>query len=480
MINKEYKRFYLMAAVVLIFATLIISTIINQKEGTLKSMTNIEDDIFGCYEYQDCQYIHPLSSFFPSGHSMPYVYGIENDSLIIANTRSGEIEQFSAQYGKTPVDTSEFTVISDFEPKLFPATPDLSQYEERWLRAELIGDASQQSRLYQMDDEIWLVNMANGKLWSIYRLQKTDKTKLADLKRALKMKNTIPEGLVQMTIKDVYYLARKRANLTYQDFEGFYGKAAGSGFMSMRYDIAGGCVLIVHQDTPDSSINYARMSKRGYDPFNEDLTVDIRLGTGAVAAYLNPLHSLSRIKIEDSHDGFLPRELIYEFDGYRYYLNTTRAERVYVTFDNGERLPLKQALEERRLIIEDAVANGLFNVFMEPVDNPMGGQFPILHHRHKFAFDDEGFYPSSSFMYVIYNDNFFAYYDRDELADILVLQGREEIARKLCLITNTDNLADIGSKVYISEAGLTEAGISVKIGWELSSHTPVYFTSISD
>lgn len=289
-----------------------------------------------------------------------------------------------------------------------------------------------------------------------------------------------PAGLRQMTVRDVFDLARKGEFLTLRDFELFDGKDVGSGFYIMRYAIEGGCVLIVHCSTPDSAPNFVRLSKRGCDPFDEALTVDIRAGTRAVAAYLNPLHSPMSLKIEDSHRGAEPRELIYEYHGYRYYLNTTRADRVIITFDNGERLPLKQALHERRLLIEDAVANGLYNVFMEPNDNPLGGEFPILHHWHRFTIDHEEFYPSASFMFVVFQDDFTTYFDIQELADILELQCRSGLAAGLRQINYTTNLPVIAGKTYIKDTGLAEAGISVEVGWVFSSHTPVRFFSTSN
>lgn len=437
---------------------------------------NAEDNLFGCYEFDECLYMNPLSSFIAFKGFMPYVYGISEDSLVIVNTETGHIEQLTAQYEKTPVTEDEFSSKADFILESFPF-PDLSHYKERWLRAVFTGGTGQQYRLYQTDGEILLADLRGDRLWSIYKLKKTGKTGPADLERALEVRDNAPEGLRQMTLRDVYDLARKGESLTLRDLEPFDGKAVGSGFMIMRYDIKGGCVLIVHCDTPASAPNYARLSKRGYDPFDEALTVDIRTGTQAIAAYMNSLYSLMSLKIEDSHGGTNSRELIYEYWGYRYYLNTTRGDRVFITLDNGERLPLKQALEDCRLIIEDAVANGLYNVFMEPVDNPLGGEFPILHHLHRFTFDNEVFYPSASFMFVVYKDDFITYFDIAELADILELQGRDGLSNRLRQIAGTDNLPVIAGKAYITDAGLAKAGIAVDIGWALSSHTPVHFTS---
>lgn len=437
-----------------------------------------KDDICGCYEFDDLIYMSPFSSYYPMKGHVLYVYSIEKDYLIIADIKTGDIEKYSAHYGETPVAEDEFSKISEFGSEAFLfKMPDLSQYKERWLRAVFTHGELQIYSLYQMDDEIWLARLNSGRLWSIYRLKKTGEYDPTDIKRAVEAQENKPEGLKRMTLKDIYDLSRRGEELSLDDLKEFNGKEIGAGFYIVRYEIEGGYVLIVHSNGPNLKINHALLSKRGYDPFDKAKTVDIRSGTQAVAAYLDPLHSLTRLKIEDKHEGVPPRELIYEFGGYRYYLNTTRADRIFVTLENGEKLPLKKALEERRISVEDAVANGLYNISMEPVDNPMGGMFSVLHHNHRFTFDGEEFYPSASFMYNILDDYFTTYFDIGELIKILEFQGRDDIAEKLRQIGSTISLAVISGKAYIMDRDLADAGISVEIGWHLSSHTPVAFTS---
>lgn len=437
-----------------------------------------DDNIFGCYEFEECIYMNPLSSFIAMKGCMPYVYGLSEEALIIANTETGEMQRFSAQYENTAVDGDEFTSKSDLKPF---TPPDISRYKERWLRARFKGEGGQQYCLYQMDGEIWLASPRPGDigLWSVYRLQRTEKSTLSDLEHAIGDQNITGHDKRQMRLADVYKLAQRGKDLALSDFDGFRGRAAGSGFNIMRYDIEGGCVLTVRSDTPDLAVNYVRLTKQGYDPFDEALSVDIRDGAQAVAAYLDPLHSLAELKIEGKHSSAGDRELIYEFDGYRYFLNTLHADEIYVTFDNGDRLPLKQALEERRTIVEELAANGLGNIFMEPVDNPMGGFFSILHHLHKFSFDGKAFYPSASFMYIA-EPNLSVYFDISELSYILELQGKDELAGRLRSIGNAGNLPVIAGKAYVNDSGLAKAGITVKIGWLYSSHTPVSFDLVKN
>jgi hypothetical protein len=481
-VTKEFKRFYWLTLTVL----LILSAypLVNGIRMAYLSIANgaqaesNSSNIFGCYEFDECLYMNPLSSSLAVKGFMPYVYGLGEDAMIIANSETGNVQRLTAQYENTAVAGDEFSlksIFTSFSP------PDVSQYKERRLRARLTGEGGQKFNLYKMDGEIWLVMLSGreNEIWSIYRLKPTNQSTFSDLEKAYDAQNQTTDNKMQMRLRDVYELARKGKDLTLKDFDAFPGKFTGSGFTIMRYDIHGGFVLIVHADTPNSSINYARLSKQGYDPFDESFTVDIRDGAQAVAAYLDPLHSLVKLEIEDPHNGTLQRELIYEFDGYRYYLNTKRADQIFITFENGDRLPLKQALEERRTTVEELVANGLFNVFMEPAENPIDGFFTLLHHPHKFSFDSEAFYPSASFMYID-ADNLSAYFDVAELADILELQGRDGYAEKLRAILNTSGLPILAGKTYVKGEDLVKAGISVEIGWALSSHTPVNFHTINE
>ncbi len=429
-------------------------------------------DIAGCYVFDECLYMNPLSSTLAAKGAMPYVYGVGEYALIIASTQTGDMESLPAQYGRTPVAADEFTSKGDLLLGSF-APPNLSRFRERWLRA-VFSHGGRQLNLYRMDGETWLVTLHGDRLWSIYRLVPTDETTLADLRRALAAAQSAPEGQRQMTLQDVYDLARRGDDLTLTDLEPFQRKAAGSGFWIQRFDIQGGSVLLVHSDAPDSPINYARLSKQGYDPYDPALCVDIRQGVQAVAAYLDPLHSLADLKIEDSHDGSQGRELLYEGFGYRYYLNSIRADWIFITFENGERLPIKQALEERRLLVEDAVAAGLYNVIMEPTENPLNGTFPLLHHPHKFTIDGMAFFPSPSF-YFMRNEGLTAYFDLDELADTLDHLGKGQLAGRLRELQGAPNLTVIAGKSYITGTGLAQAGFTVEIGWALSSHTPVHF-----
>ncbi len=435
-----------------------------------------------CYEFGDCLYMSPLSSFavIVDGEgraaNMPYVYGFTGDAFIIANTESGDITDHKISYENTEVGEDEFTAGQKLALGTYPS---LRGYTSRVLIAR-----AGSYKIYKMDDELWLAgNM------SIYRLKKTEETSIDDLTRAVEMRDALPSiepspgvDKHQMTRKDIYALARKGNALTLEDFASFRGSAVGQNLSLLRYDITGdGFFSIIIRKTADGSgIESVRLSKQGWDPYDEAKTVDFLAGFDAVCAYLDPLHSLMKLKIEDSHEGAEYRELIYteEHNGYRYYLNTTRSDTVSVVLENGERLPLRQALEERRIIVEDAVANGLYNVFMEPIDNPLGGYFPILHHRFTFVLDGTAFYPTASFMYLVSdNSRLVEYFDLAELADIVEWLGKTELSNEIRSCAKADNTVSIAGRPYITAKWLNDLGITFAAGWQFSSHTPVGFST---
>ena len=52
-------------------------------------------------------------------------------------------------------------------------------------------------------------------------------------------------------------------------------------------------------------------------------------------------------------------ELVYEDDYYQYYLTSIRSDRIMLTFDDGQRISLKDAISQDKISIEDLILNGL-------------------------------------------------------------------------------------------------------------------------
>ena len=138
-------------------------------------------------------------------------------------------------------------------------------------------------------------------------------------------------------------------------------------------------------------------------------------------------------------------------------------------------MPITQALQERRITVENLVAAGLFNVTMIPIDNPLGGEFVALHHLYTFSLNSEAFYPSKSFMYVVFNGGFAVYFNIDELIQILDWYGYETEAEELSQAVDPEDIMTIAAGNYVRDEVLLEAGIASVVGWALSSHTPVSF-----
>ena len=58
-------------------------------------------------------------------------------------------------------------------------------------------------------------------------------------------------------------------------------------------------------------------------------------------------------------------EFIYEDSDYRYYLTSIRSDKIMLTFESGERISLKNAIEQQKIGIDDLILNGL-QVHTEP------------------------------------------------------------------------------------------------------------------
>ncbi|MCL1809665.1 MAG: hypothetical protein FWG42_07885 [Clostridiales bacterium] len=438
----------------------------------------VDDGVLGCYVFDENLYTNPLSSYMAFGGT-PYVYAFDENSFIRADTGNGEMRTCSVEYCNTPVSTDEFSKVTDgfFSEWL----PDLALYKERFLVAVINDGGGKNSGLYRMDGALWLVEFNGAGIWSIYKLKKTDDTTFDDLERAAShfqenQPSAQPDGTYenQMTLADVFALARKGEALGLDDFDPFFYQLSGASFTVRKYDVIGADTVYVREN--EGGLGSALLlSRRTLDPAN---CIDLREGFEAVAQYLNPLHSFDDIAIEglDSLDRAKgARSLIYEYDydACRYYLNAEHVESLYVIFDGGERMQLRRALEERRITVECAVASGLYNVSMVPTGNPLGGEFVVLHHQYTFELNGEAFYPSKSFMYVAGGGSPAVYYDIDELAEIFKQYGHGDEAAKLRQAIDPADLTTIARGNYVKDTALAEIGAETAVGWEFSSHTPV-------
>ena len=479
--TKKIRRFNLLSLAVLIilFAYPLISSV-HMADISTTYPDNVDESLIGCYVFDKNIYTNPLSSFLALD-GLPYVYGFDEDTFIIADTGGGVIQSYTVEYFRTPVGADEFLSETGRYSSLF-SPPDLSGFKERYLLAVMSGNGDPKYSLYCMDGDIWLVEHSGvGIIWSIYRLVKTEDTTLADLERVRgyysdNPPDEKPDGTVnnQITLIDIYALARKGDELTLRDFDPFYYHPSGQDFTVRRYDVIGADTVFVHVN--EGRLETALLwSRRTLD---SSRVVDLREGFDAVAKYMNPLNTFRDIKIEYWPVLSSGRELLFDDDYFRsecrYYIDADPAQ-TYVILEHDERMRVTDALEEARITIEELVANGLY-VSMEPKDNPLGGEFTVLHHLHTFTLNGEAFYPSKSFMYVAWDDDLAVYYDIDELAQFLELYGYSDEAEDLLQAVDPADTVTIARGRYVTEAVLAGAGIESAVGWAVSSHTPVWFS----
>jgi len=221
----------------------------------------------------------------------------------------------------------------------------------------------------------------------------------------------------------------------------------------------------------------ARWNHRGDD-------IDLREGFAAVASYMNPLRDSGGIRVEEHLKGEAGQYILLRDDYFipngLYYLDYIPQGDIYVVLDDGERMRIHQALQERQVLMQSLVAGGLQNVHMVPLDNPLNGEFTIAHHQHTFTLNGELFYPNLSFMYVRDSEPgmyFGIYYDSIELELFLRWYGYEPIADVLrtTIRANPKMTTASARNSFISETDLIAMGIEARVKWETDSQTIVEF-----
>ena len=95
-------------------------------------------------------------------------------------------------------------------------------------------------------------------------------------------------------------------------------------------------------------------------------------------------------------------------------------------------------------------------------------------HLHRFYLDDAEFAPSESFAYYpAAGDGLRMYFSVEELA--VLLEARHSgLAQKL---RQAEGVTYIGGAPYLPDDAFPIDDLTVRIGWEYSSHTPVWFST---
>lgn len=127
---------------------------------------------YGNYAFEKQIYMNPLSSFIASNDYKEY-YTLDENSLTVID-EAGSQRKFAIAYKKTQVDEQEFKtnfLIEGFN------IPDISSYKECYQLTDDSGSSGY--RIYQMDEEFWLVRLRRGDasdqkksdyIWSIYKI----------------------------------------------------------------------------------------------------------------------------------------------------------------------------------------------------------------------------------------------------------------------------------------------------------------------
>ncbi|HPQ47945.1 MAG TPA: M56 family metallopeptidase [Clostridia bacterium] len=119
----------------------------------------------GTYEFKECLYNNPLSSFFPFDGT-DEIYIIDDSGLVIVNKSNEEIKN---EYVIKSHEATDFNK-KEFED-LFVFNPDVSKISLGDYKTSVYWELSDGYRIYKMDDEIWLASiMGKNGFWSIYNL----------------------------------------------------------------------------------------------------------------------------------------------------------------------------------------------------------------------------------------------------------------------------------------------------------------------
>ena len=441
-----------------------------------------EVEISGCYKFLKLIYINPLSSMIPN-ESSTLVYGFSEDKLIIGDTETGIIALYGLEYYKTQIKGKEAFDQLKLSEISIATVPDLNSYKACYLYA-VASDALgiEQFGLYLMDNEIWLVEIRSSYVWSIIRLDKTTTTSFSDLQSALSHYQINPFARKddgswenQMTIHDVYTLARIGKELNVADFAGFPYHLCGSDFKVRCYPVDSGALLYLYG--ADKSPDYALL--KSPKAVSNNQTVDLKEGLAAVAFYLNPLASFLDITIKDPQGGDIEPEFLFTdtYDQTKYFLDSKRADQVIVVLSDGEEMPIKQALKERWITIEDAVAHGLNGVIIEPYYNKIGGRFLMINQEFEFWLNNEIFYPSKTFICTVKQQGkIFNYIDSQELLQVMSNYGYKDKVEQISYQWRTLLATQILNRQFVDKAELAKRGIKLEITWSENKKTLVQFS----
>lgn len=190
------------------------------------------------YAFDRCVYMTPISSYIPFLDT-GFLYYFENDQFRIESSKTGEaIEQVKdLDWNWTSLNKQEWANWVEKEGHI-RSIPDISAFKETYV-LELSSDY----RLLNMDGELWLMKMADDKVWSIYAL--------------------LPQAENQLTLPEVLILSQLGDQLAWEHLRPYERSDIGSGLYVFSFPIDPNWRLIVS-------------SSSGFT-YNEKITGGVRL-----------------------------------------------------------------------------------------------------------------------------------------------------------------------------------------------------------
>ncbi len=132
-----------------------------------------DEPIGGVYEFEDNVYVNPLGSFIAVKGYMPY-FEIAGDKLRIIDPQNDSVHEIAGESALSDISQEDFNALFEKEVQLDGfSVPDIAAYSQCSQYA-VYKDEHVEYRTYLMDGEVWLAKLANGHMWSIYRLIKAD------------------------------------------------------------------------------------------------------------------------------------------------------------------------------------------------------------------------------------------------------------------------------------------------------------------
>lgn len=162
-LNYKKPAFWIVAAALVAAVAAAVCLIANPKQPEDKPVQPL-NAVFGkIYEFDECLYMTPISSYYPFGGTGIY-YNLTADG------RLTNISEDTGDILSSHVSNSAYSTVNDAEWRaMFNMTEpvDISRYTTKF-RYDISGEY----RLYLMDDEVWLARVdERGTLWSLYKIR---------------------------------------------------------------------------------------------------------------------------------------------------------------------------------------------------------------------------------------------------------------------------------------------------------------------